>query len=391
MNSVTQSERQVTVVARAEAGASEGRVAYLDLASAHREIQPELDEVVHRVIARGWFVLGPEVEAFEAEWAAYVGTRGCVGVGNGLDALTLALRAMDVGPGDEVIVPGHTYVATWLAVSAVGARPVPVDVDPCTYALDPSLIEAAITEHTRVVLPVHLYGQTAAMDEIMAIARRHGLRVLEDAAQSHGARYGGRRAGSLGDAAAWSFYPSKNLGALGDAGAVTSDDPALLERVRMLRNYGSRRRNLHEIAGVNSRLDEIQAAVLRVKLQHLDEWNSRRVGVAAAYLEGLRGSGLALPQVAFNCDHVWHLFVVRHPRRERLREALTADGIETLIHYPTPPHRQDVYAGLGVPAGALAVSEAIAREVVSLPMGPQLTAEQVARVVESVRGAAAGL
>ena len=360
-------------------------VPFLDVAAANRELEGEIQEALRRVVASGRFVLGREVEAFETEWAAFVGTAGAVGVGNGLDALSLALRAMGVGPGDEVIVPGHTFVATWLAVSAAGARPVPVDIDPATYTLDPDRIEAAITERTRVVIPVHLYGQTASMDEIVAIARRHGLRILEDAAQAHGARYRGRRAGSLGDAAAWSFYPSKNLGALGDAGAVTSDDAELLRRVRLLSNYGSHERYRHEVAGVNSRLDEIQAAILRVKLARLDEWNARRAAVAAAYLDGLRETALVLPQTAPHRDHVWHIFAVRARNREGLRRALAGAGIETLVHYPTPPHLQSAFAELRIADGSLPVSETIGREEVSLPLGPHLSPEQVARTIAIVR------
>ena len=370
-----------------ETASSAGSVPFLDLAAANREVGAQLDEALRRVVAGGRFVLGPEVEAFEAEWAAFTGAHGAVGVGNGLDALTLALRAMGVGPGDEVIVPGHTFVATWLAVSAVGARPVPVDVDPATYTLDVGRLEAAVTARTRVLIPVHLYGQPASMDEIGAVARRHGLRVLEDAAQAHGARYRGRRAGSIGDAAAWSFYPSKNLGALGDAGAVTSDDPELLARVRMLRNYGSRQRYVHEVAGVNSRLDVVQAAVLRAKLPYLEEWNARRAAVAAAYIEGLRGTALVLPGTAPDRDHVWHVFAVRSPDRDGLRRALAGTGIETLIHYPTPPHLQASYADLGIAAGSLPVSEATGRQELSLPMGPHLRPEQVARVISAIRSA----
>lgn len=364
--------------------ASAGGVPFLDVAATNRDVQAELDEALRRVVASGWFVLGPEVDAFEAEWATYVGARGCVGVGNGLDALTLALRAMDVGPGDEVIVPGQTFVATWLAVTATGATVVPVDVD-ASGLMNAALVESAVTERTRVILPVHLYGRAVAMDEIMAIARRHGLRVLEDAAQAHGAQQAGRGVGSIGDAAAWSFYPSKNLGALGDAGAVTSDDPALLDRVRLLRNYGSERRYEHKLAGVNSRLDEIQAAVLRAKLPHLDAWNVRRASVAATYLRELSGGDLVLPDPEPAREHVWHLFVVRHPRRDQFRGQLTEAGIETLIHYPTPPHLQTAYACLGLGPGAMPISEAISREAISLPMGPHLTDAQVARVVSAVR------
>ena len=365
--------------------ASRLEVPFLDVAAAAAELRTELNAALARVAASGRFVLGPEVEAFEAEWAAYVGTAGCAGVGNGLDALTLALRAMDVGPGDEVIVPGLTFVATWLAVSATGAKPVPVDVDPATYTLDPTRIEEALTSRTRVVIPVHLYGQPAAMAEIRGLARRYGLRVLEDAAQAHGATYGGRRAGSLGDAAAWSFYPAKNLGAFGDGGAVTSDDPELIRRVRLLRNYGSTERYRHELAGVNSRLDEIQAAVLRVKLRRLDDWNARRAAIARNYLDDLGGMSLRLPLAGADCGHVWHVFAARHHDRDRLRAALADAGVETLIHYPTPPHLQPAYASLAIRAGSLPVSEAIAREELSLPIGPHLDPERAARVVAAIR------
>jgi dTDP-4-amino-4,6-dideoxygalactose transaminase len=384
----------VSAPARAGTGAVAGPrrdVPFLDVGAASRELRGEIESALARVAASGRFVLGPEVEAFESEWAAFVGTAGCVGVGNGLDALTLALRAMDVGPGDEVIVPGQTFVATWLAVTATGATPVPVDVDAITLNLDPAGLEGAVTSRTRVVIPVHLYGQAAPMDQIMAVARRYGLRVLEDAAQAHGARYGGRRAGSIGDAAAWSFYPSKNLGALGDAGAVTSNDPVLLDRIRLLRNYGSPRRYQHDLVGVNSRLDEIQAAVLRVKLPRLDTWNERRAKIAATYLRELDVAALILPQTAADRDHVWHLFVVRHPQRDRLRDGLALAGVETLIHYPTPPHLQAAYAGLRIGPCRLPVSEASARDALSLPIGPNLAAEQVARVVDAVATVAASL
>jgi dTDP-4-amino-4,6-dideoxygalactose transaminase len=272
-----------------------------------------------------------------------------------------------------------------MAVTVVGARPVPVDVDQTTFTLDPAGLEAAITKRTRVVVPVHLYGQPASMSSIVAIARRYGLRVLEDAAQAHGARYGERRVGSIGDAAAWSFYPAKNLGGLGDAGAVTSGDEELLDRVRLLRNYGSLERYRHEIVGVNSRLDEIQAAALRAKLPRLDEWNARRADVAAAYSASLQGLGLVLPQTVADRYHVWHVFAIRHPNRDRLRQRLAAAGIETIIHYPTPPHLQAAYTSLGIAMGSLPVSEAIGREELSLPIGPHLAPEQVAQVIAAIR------
>ena len=258
------------------------------MAPSYRELKPEIDAAVSRVLESGWYILGPEVEAFEAEWAAYCDAKHAVGLANGLDALTLALRALDIGPGDEVIVPSNTYIATWLAVSGVGATPVPVEPDEATHNIDPARIEAAITSRTRALLPVHLYGQPADMDPILDIAKRHGLRVIEDAAQAHGARYKGKRIGAHGDIVCWSFYPGKNLGALGDAGAITTNDTALAERVALLRNYGSRQKYVNEEAGVNSRLDPIQAAVLRVKLGVLDEWTERRRAVATAYTVGWR-------------------------------------------------------------------------------------------------------
>ena len=353
------------------------KVPFLDLHAAYLELKPEIDAAIARVLDSGWYILGPEVEAFEAEYAAYCEAEHAIGVANGLDALHLALLAMGVGPGDEVIVPSNTYIATWLAVSQCGATPVPVEPVEATYNIDPARIEAAITPATRVILPVHLYGQPADLDPILAIARKHGLRVLEDAAQAHGARYKGRRIGAHGDAVAWSFYPGKNLGALGDGGAVTTNDPELADRIRVLRNYGSRVKYVNEVKGFNSRLDPIQAAVLRVKLRVLDEWNARRQGIAQRYLEGLAGSGLVLPQVPEWAEPVWHLFVVRHPERDALVKRLAEAGVGTLIHYPVPPHLQAAYAEMGFGVGAFPVAERMAGEVVSLPMGGQMAAEGV--------------
>jgi dTDP-4-amino-4,6-dideoxygalactose transaminase len=307
-----------------------------------------------------------------------------VGLANGLDALTLALRALDIGPGDEVIVPSNTYIATWLAVSAVGATPVPVEPDPATHNIDPARIAAAITPRTRAIIPVHLYGQPADMDPILEIARAHGLRVVEDAAQAHGARYRGRRIGAHGDIVCWSFYPGKNLGALGDAGAVTTNDAALAERVAVLRNYGSRRKYVNEEAGVNSRLDPVQAAVLRVKLGVLDDWTDRRRAVAAAYAGGLTGSDLILPHVPDWADPAWHLYVVRSPGRDALQARLTGAGIGTLIHYPIPPHMQAAYAGLGMAPDALPLARDLAQEVLSLPMGPHLDQENMSFLADEI-------
>lgn len=352
-------------------------IPFLDLGATYRELKPQIDAAVARVLEGGWYILGPEVEAFEAEWAAYCGAGFAVGLANGLDALTLALRALGIGPGDEVIVPSNTYIATWLAVSGVGARPVPVEPDPLTHNIDPNLIEAAITPRTRAVMPVHLYGQPADLQPILEIAKRHGLRVIEDAAQAHGAAYRGRRLGGHGDIVCWSFYPGKNLGAFGDAGAITTNDADLAARVAMLRNYGSREKYVNELPGVNSRLDPLQAAVLRVKLKVLDDWTERRRAIASAYLEGLKDSGLILPHVPEWAAPVWHLFVVRTDAREQLQAQLAKAGIGTLIHYPIPPHMQSAYADLGFEAKAFPIARGLAQEVLSLPMGPHLDASLV--------------
>ena len=360
------------------------KVPFLDLREAYLELAPELEAAFRRVMDSGWYLLGPEVEAFEREFAAYCGARYCVGVGNGLDALHLILRAWGIGPGDEVIVPANTYIATWLAVSYAGARPVPVEPDPRTYNFDPQRLEAAISARTKAILPVHLYGLPADMDPILALARLHGLKVIEDAAQAHGARYRGRRAGILGDAAGFSFYPTKNFGAFGDGGAVVTDDPELAGRVAALRNYGSRRKGENEVKGYNSRLDELHAALLRVRLRHLDDWNERRRARARLYVSLLSGLPLALPHEPTWAEHAWHLFVIRTAQREALQRLLDARGVITLIHYPIPPHLQPAYAELGLRAGALPVTEAIHREVLSLPLGPHLSEEQVRCVAAAV-------
>lgn len=365
-------------------------IPFLDLKAPHVELREELNAAIARVVDSGWYILGPEVDAFEAEYAAYCDAHHCVGLANGLDALHLALRAMDVGPGDEVIVPSNTYIATWLAVSQCGATPVPVEPDVRTYNIDPSLIEVAITSRTKVILPVHLYGQPADMDPILTIARRHGLRVLEDGAQAHGARYKGQRIGAHGDAVTWSFYPGKNLGALGDGGAVTTNDPELADRIRVLRNYGSRVKYVNEVQGYNSRLDPLQAAVLRVKLAHLDAWNARRADVAAAYLKSMGGSGLVLPHVPDWAAPAWHLFVVRHPHRDALQQRLSEAGVGTLIHYPIPPHKQAAYADSGFAPEAFPLASRMADELLSLPMGPHLSSESANHVVNAVRSATAG-
>ena len=323
------------------------KIPFLDLKAAYLELAPEINAAIARVLATGWYILGSEVEAFEQEFANYCGAKHCIGVGNGLDALALALRALEIGTGDEVIVPSNTFIATWLAVSHCGAVPVAVEPHPETFNVDPARIEEKVTPRTKAIIPVHLYGQPADLDPILDIARKYNLRIIEDAAQAHGARYKGRRLGAHGNAVCWSFYPGKNLGAIGDAGAITTDDGGLADELRMLRNYGSREKYVHLMKGVNSRLDPIQAAVLRVKLTRLDDWNNRRAQCAGDYLEAFRDSAFMLPHIPQWADPVWHLFVVRCLDRDALQGALTARGIGTLIHYPIPPHRQVAYADRG--------------------------------------------
>lgn len=360
-------------------------VPFLDLRAPHVEMRAELQEAFTRVLDSGWFVQGREVAAFERQFAEYCEVDYCVGVGSGLDALHFILRAYGFGAGDEIIVPSNTYIATWLGVTYSGARPIPVEPDERTFNLDPARIEAAITSRTRAILPVHLYGQPADMDPINAIARKHGLKVIEDAAQAHGARYKGRRVGSLGDAAAFSFYPAKNLGALGDGGAVATNDPDIQDRVRLLGNYGSQTKYRHEIKGYNSRLDELQAAFLSAKLSRLDAWAEHRRVLAAAYLAELSGCGLGLPYVPEWADPVWHLFVVRSAGRDALRAGLEQRGLGTLIHYPIPPHLQPAYADLGLGEGSLPIAERIHSEVLSLPIGSSVPISQAMEVARATR------
>lgn len=367
-------------------------IPFLDLKTPHIELREELREAFDRVMNSGWYILGSETKAFEQEFALYCKGGHCIGVANGLDALHLVLKGYGIGDGDEVIVPSNTYIASWLAVSYAGATPVPVEPVEATYNLDPARIEAAITPKTKAIMVVHLYGQTADMDPINAIARRHGLKVVEDAAQAHGALYKGRPAGSLGDAAGFSFYPGKNLGAIGDGGAVTTADAALADRITVLRNYGSRVKYHNEVKGYNSRLDELQSALLRKKLAVLDQWNARRVNIAALYSEALAGlPQLTLPAVPADIVSAWHLYVVRHPQRDLLAKKLEEVGVATMIHYPIPPHLQPAYAELGHKMGDFPIAEAIHREVLSLPMGPGLTLEQAGQVAQAVRSVVATL
>jgi len=360
-------------------------VRFLDLKAQHVELRNELRQAFERTIDSGWYIQGNELAQFEEEFATFCGVKYCVGVGNGLDALHLILRALGVGSGDEVIVPANTFIATWLAVSYAGAVPVPVEPDPVTYNIDPNRIRAVITSKTKAIMPVHLYGYPAGLDEITEIARQYGLKVIEDAAQAHGARYGERKAGSLGDAAGFSFYPGKNLGAIGDGGAITTDDPEMAERLKLLRNYGSLKKYEHLISGFNSRLDELQAAFLRLKLQCIDRWNARRRMVANAYLSSLQNTGLGLPPVSKVSQSVWHLFVVRSQQRDKLREHLLRHGVETMIHYPTAPHLQAAYAHLGLRKGSFPITEQLQDEILSLPIYPQMTEEQVDHVISACR------
>lgn len=361
------------------------KVSFLDVGATYRELKVELDEAVSRVLESGWYLLGKELDQFETEYAEYTESKHCVGLANGLEGLVLSLRALGVGPGDEVIVPANTYIATWLAVSYVGATPVPVEPIPGFWNLDPERIEAAITPRTKVILPVHLYGQPADLDPILAIAKQKGLRVLEDAAQAHGARYKGRRIGAHSDLVSWSFYPGKNLGCFGDGGAITTNDPELADRVRVLRNYGSRVKYQNEVKGHNSRLDEIQAAVLRVKLRHLDAWNARRKVLATSYLEGLEGlAGVQLPKVMPEVESAWHLFVVDCQDRDRLQAGLKEAGVETLIHYPVPPHLSEAYAK-DQTWGAYPITEEAAKTHLSLPIGPHVSFEEIDYLVKVIR------
>jgi dTDP-4-amino-4,6-dideoxygalactose transaminase len=361
-------------------------IPFLDLGAGYRELKDELDAAYHRVMDSGWYILGTEIDLFEQQFAAYCGTRHSVAVANGLDALHLILRAYGIGAGDEVIVPSNTYIATWLAVSQVGATLVPVEPDERTCNVDPNRVEDAVTGRTRALLPVHLYGQPADTTALRTIAQRHGLKVIEDAAQAHGATLDSIRVGALGDAAGWSFYPGKNLGAYGDAGAVTTNDDDLADRIRVLRNYGSRAKYQNEIAGVNSRLDPLQAAFLGVKLSRLDEWNQRRAAIAARYLAELAGlDGIELPHVIDGACSAWHLFVIRCSRRASLEAHLHARRIGTLIHYPVPPHRSGAYEGSPLAGARFPIAERLADTVLSLPISPHLDPEHQRAISEAVR------
>ncbi|MCU1271962.1 MAG: erythromycin biosynthesis sensory transduction protein eryC1 [Acidobacteriaceae bacterium] len=356
------------------------KVAFVDLYQQHQAIEEELVEVFRRVLRKSSFILGPEVVGFEQEFASYVGASECIAVNNGTTALQLVLAALGIGPGDEVITVANTFIATAEAISAVGARPVFVDVDPVSYTMDPQLVEAAITRNTKAVLPVHLYGQAADVDALLEIARRHNLYLIEDACQAHGATYKGRKVGALGVAGCFSFYPGKNLGCLGEGGAVITNDPELAQRMRMLRDHGSIKKYEHSLPGYNFRLEGLQGGFLSVKLRHLDRWNARRREVAKLYQELLSETSLGLPVEMGWGEHVYHLYVIQADDREALRQALGAGGIECGLHYPVPLHLQAAYADLGYEKGRFPVSEHLSSHILSLPMHPYITDEEVKRV-----------
>lgn len=361
------------------------QIPFLDMKSPYTELKEEFDEAYHRVMESGRYIFGEEVEAFEEEFAAKCGVKYCIGVGNGLEALHLIMRGYGIGQGDEVIVPANTYIASWLAVTYAGATPVPIEPDPETYNMDGSRIHSIINERTRAIMPVHLYGQPATMNEIWSVAEEYDLQVIEDSAQAHGATYQGRMTGSLGSAAGFSFYPGKNLGAQGDAGAVVTNNSDLADKVKVLRNYGSRTKYFNEVQGYNSRLDSLQAAFLRVKLKHLGEWNRRRNAVATLYNQILANvPELILPKVALDAYHTWHLFVIRHPLRDALQEYLTQNGIGTLIHYPVPPHLSGAYRELGYKTGDFPITEIIAQTALSIPMGPHLSMDDAEYVADQI-------
>ena len=359
-------------------------VPFLDLSAIHRHQADRFGEIFHHFLANGHYILGPELEAFETEFSIYCGSKAAIGVANGLDALRIALQALGIGANDEVIVPAHTFIATWLAVTAVGAIPVPVDVEVATGNLDPELVEAAIGRRTKAIMPVHLHGILADMSRILPLAQKHGLKVVEDAAQAHGARLGDQRAGSFGDAAGFSFYPGKNLGALGDGGAITCSQPEVIEHIKRLRNYGSTKKYEHSEVGLNSRLDELQAMILRVKLSELEHWNAVRRAQAAHYHDQLGKTGdLRLLDPSSDQDPVWHLYVIRTEQRDKLRHWLSERGVETMIHYPTPPHKQLAYKLFS--DRHFPITENFSATCLSLPLGPHLDESSQRYVIETVQ------
>ena len=361
------------------------KIPFLDLSASYFELQNELENAVLNCARSGQYVGGDALESFENDFKNFVNSSYCIGVANGFDALVLSLKVLGVEQGDEVIVPSNTFIATWLAVTQCGAIPVPVEPNVDTYNIDTSLIEAKINNRTKVIIPVHLYGQPADIDEILKLAKSYNLNVVEDAAQAHGASYKGQKIGGHGDLVTWSFYPGKNLGALGDGGAVTTNNKELAKKLKLFRNYGSQERYVHSVLGLNSRLDPVQAAVLSVKLKHLTDWNKRRVRIATIYNEEFRDLPVILPSVKAYNDPVWHLYCIRIKNRDKFQEKLSLLGIQTLIHYPIPPHLQDAYRFLNLGINSFPLAESFASEIISLPIGPSLLQSQVDYVVEGVK------
>ena len=361
------------------------KVPFLDLKSSFSEIQHEIEDAMLKSLRSGQYIGGSDVETFEAAFSHFVESDFCIGVGNGLDALVLSLKVLGIGAGDEVIVPSNTFIATWLAVTHCGAVPIPVEPDLSTYNIDVELIEEKITSRTKAIIPVHLYGQPADIDEVLALAKKYNLFVIEDAAQAHGATYKGRRVGSHSDLVTWSFYPGKNLGAFGDAGAITTENPDLADRLIRLRNYGSKERYVHNSLGTNSRLDPVQASILNVKLKYLKAWNERRVHISSIYNNEFINLPISLPFIRSHNEPVWHLYCVRTSRRDEFRANLASMGVETLIHYPIPPHMQIAYKFLGYNENDFPLTKTIASELISLPIGPSMTLDQVSYVVDCVK------
>lgn len=359
-------------------------IPFLDLHATYKELEVEIDSAVKRVLNSGFYILGPEVENFENEYAQFCDANYCVGVGNGLDAIYISLKALGVGVGDEVLVPTNTYIATWLAVSQCGARPVPVEPSIDSYNIDASLIAKAVTNKTKAIIAVHLYGRPAPLDEILSFAKQFNLKVIEDAAQAHGAIYKNKKIGGHSDMVTWSFYPGKNLGAFGDGGAITTNCEELAKKAAVIRNYGSERKYVNDVRGLNSRLDPLQAAILRVKLSKLDEWNARRIEIAKTYDDAFGSAGFYIPKEESGCRSSWHLYVLRHSNRNDIVKALDSLGVSALIHYPIPPHLQNAYSNLEYVSGDFPIAEKLSNEVFSLPIGPHLSTEDMQRVVESV-------
>lgn len=359
-------------------------VPFLDLKAAYDELAEAAEPEMLRTLRSGWYILGPEVERFEEAFARHCCAKHAVGVANGLDALKLSLFAADVGPGDKVLVPSNTYIATWLAVSHCGATPIPVEPDPATHNITAEEIREAMQPGVKAVIPVHLYGQPFVIDSIYSAAQELGITVIEDAAQAHGARFNGNRVGAKGNYVCWSFYPGKNLGALGDGGAITTNCSVTAEKLRTLRNYGSRAKYENKIVGLNSRLDPVQASYLSVKLKKLDEWNARRSAIAGRYIEAFKNTPLVLPRIVDGAESAWHLFVVRHSDRNNFSDRLLKKGVQTLIHYPIPPHAQGAYSKLELSDAVLPIASKLSKEVISLPIGPHLNQDQVNHVINAV-------